>query len=243
MDSYTFDLHRIFLGDVPLLFFLEILLRTTILYFWTLIMIRLTGKRSLSELTAMELLLVIGLGSAVGDPMFYPDVPVLHGMAVISIVVLLHNVTVYLTNRVDRVQDFVIGTPTRLVVDGVIDLDGLEDTHMSRQELFMELRQDGIMHLGQLQRVYIEPDGKFSLYRFGEGNAQPGMPIVPPEKIEPSAVYKAGGQAPETAIYTCQNCARPEMYQKNDTFHSCPRCENETWVLASRSGVPDERVP
>ena len=53
MDGYSFDLQRIFLGDLPLLFFAEILLRTAILYTWTLIMIRFTGKRSLSELSRL----------------------------------------------------------------------------------------------------------------------------------------------------------------------------------------------
>lgn len=242
MDGYSFDLQRIFLGDLPLLFFAEILLRTAILYTWTLIMIRFTGKRSLSELTALELLLIIGLGSAVGDPMFYPDVPVLHGMAVITVVVLLHSLTVMLSNRYARLEDFVIGSPSRLVVDGVIDLEGLHGAQLSRQELFMELRQREIVHLGQLERVYVEPDGKFSIYRLGEGRVRPGMPIVPPEKIEPSAVYEVDGRVPHEAAYTCQNCARPELYHTGDTFHACPRCHHRAWVLASRSGVLDDRL-
>ena len=69
----TFDLHRIFLGDTSAWFLLEVIFRTTFMFVYTLILVRTTGKRGLGELSPFELLLVVALGSAVGDPMFYPD--------------------------------------------------------------------------------------------------------------------------------------------------------------------------
>ncbi len=81
-----FDLARMFLGDAPPLFFLEILVRTLLIYGYTIVLIRWIGGRGVAQLSMVELLLVITLGSAVGDVTFYPDVPLLHAMAVITIV-------------------------------------------------------------------------------------------------------------------------------------------------------------
>lgn len=235
--NYTFDLQRIFIGNLPLLFFAEIVLRTTIMYVWTLIMVRITGKRSMNELTAMELLLVIGLGSAVGDPMFYPNVPVLHGMAAISLVIGLHEATVALTNRSKTLHNFVVGTPGRIVVDGCIDLEGIKETGMSREELFMSLRQSSYAHLGQLQRVYIEPDGKFSMYPYKDGEIRPGLAIMPPSEFDSSAIYEAGGLVPKSGVYVCNTCGYPETYEQEAVFVQCPRCEGKYWEMAAYEGT------
>lgn len=235
--TYTFDLERIFIGNLPLLFFAEILLRTTILYVWTLVMLRITGKRSMSELTALELLLIIGLGSAVGDPMFYPNVPVLHGMAAISLVIGLHEATVALTNRAKSLHNFIVGVPVRIVVDGCIDLEGMKRSDMSREELFMSLRQSSYAHLGQLERVYVEPDGKFSSYPYNDNLIRPGLAIMPPNEIAASAVYECGGLAPKEGVYACTNCGQPEDYQKEEVLGTCPRCGKENWEMAAYEGT------
>ena len=80
-----FDLQRMFLGEQPLLFYAEILVRTLIIYAYTLVMIRWIGGRGVAQLSMVEFVLVIALGSAVGDAMFYPDVPLLAAMLVIAL--------------------------------------------------------------------------------------------------------------------------------------------------------------
>ena len=81
-----FDLQRMFFGMQPPLFYLEIAVRTLVIYAWGLLLLRWLGSRTIGQLSTVEFLLVIALGSAVGDPMFYPDVPVFYGMAVITVV-------------------------------------------------------------------------------------------------------------------------------------------------------------
>lgn len=68
----AFDLGRMLLGDDPPLFLAEILVRTLIIYGWTLLLLRWVGGRSIAQLSIIEFLLVIALGSAVGDALFYP---------------------------------------------------------------------------------------------------------------------------------------------------------------------------
>ena len=73
---------RMFLGDEPPLFLIEILFRTLVIYAYTFILLRWLGSRTIGQLSTIEFLLVIALGSAVGDAMFYPDVPLVHALLV-----------------------------------------------------------------------------------------------------------------------------------------------------------------
>jgi hypothetical protein len=95
--EYAFDLGRIFLGNLPWFYLAEVILRTTVMYLYALL--RLLGKRGMGQLAPFDFVIIIALGSAVGDPMFYPDVPVPHAMAVITVVVVLTRSVGFLTQR------------------------------------------------------------------------------------------------------------------------------------------------
>ena len=89
-----------FLGDEPPLFLLEIAIRTVIIYGYTLVLIRWIGSRSIAQLSLVEFLLVRSPSvSAVGDAMFYPEVPLVHCMVVITVVVLLDKALSFVGSR------------------------------------------------------------------------------------------------------------------------------------------------
>ena len=67
MDQITaFDWQRLFIGDEPPLFLLEIVFRIAVIWPWTMVLLRWIGGRSISQLSLVEFLLVIAPGSAVG---------------------------------------------------------------------------------------------------------------------------------------------------------------------------------
>jgi hypothetical protein len=70
MDAFkTFDFHRIFFGDLPYGFLLEIVFPTAVMYGYTIILLRLLGNRSMGQLSNLKLAIIICFRSAVGDPM------------------------------------------------------------------------------------------------------------------------------------------------------------------------------
>ena len=71
--SSGFDWKQLLLGSEECSFLPETILRTSIMFIVILIGLRLLGKRGVKQLSVFELVVIIGLGSAVGDPMFYKD--------------------------------------------------------------------------------------------------------------------------------------------------------------------------
>ncbi|MFC4638991.1 DUF421 domain-containing protein [Deinococcus hohokamensis] len=202
-ELVPFDLTRMFLGDLPPLFLLEIVVRTTLIFLWLIVLLRVTGKRSLAQLSTLELAIVIGLGSAAGDPMFYPEVPLLHAMLVLTLVVLLQRLTAHLVIRSETVETLLEGTPVELVRDGVIRLSALQATRLSHEDLFERLRGMGVRQLGEVQRAYFEQDGNITAFRH---DAEPpaGLAIVPPWDLEaPAALSPDLPQHERAACLTC----------------------------------------
>jgi uncharacterized membrane protein YcaP (DUF421 family) len=159
------EFDRIFFGDLSVELVLEIALRTTVMYLYTLGLVRVLGKRGLGQLSPFEMVIIVALGSAVGDPMFYSDVPLFHGIVVITVVVGLERLLVKVTERNQRIERLIESEPVLLVSDGNLLTDALDLEDLSEAEVFMGLRENGIEFLGEVRRAYIEPSGKISVFR------------------------------------------------------------------------------
>jgi uncharacterized membrane protein YcaP (DUF421 family) len=232
--THSFDLYRIFIGDQPLTFLVEILFRTAVMYLYVLLVLRLLGKRGMGQLSPFEFTIIIALGSAVGDPMFYPEVPLLHCLAVVTVVVAMTRFVTYLSNRSEAVEDFLEGQPCSIVTDGELDIKAIDGERFSREELFMLLRERNVSQLGQVRQAYLEPSGAISTFRAQDDQCKPGLPIIPPfDEWTPAQEFAVTGAAREPgALYACWKCGHVEKGNSPDSSAQCARCDGEHWTLA-----------
>lgn len=227
-EIVPFDLTRMFLGDTSPLFLLEIAFRTGLMFLWLVFLLRITGKRGLAQLSPLELAIVIGLGSAAGDPMFYPGVPLLHAMLVLALVVAFQRLLSFLVIRSESVETFIEGVPVELVRGGVICTRALAQANLSREDLFERLRAQGVRQLGQVQRVYFEQDGALSVFLHGQG-APAGLPIVPPWDLELPPTVPAGTL--HSGELACTSCGT--LQRSGGPLPPCPQCASPTWTPAT----------
>lgn len=174
-----FDLQKMLIGDLPWTFTFEIVVRTMIMYLFTVLVVRLMGKRGMGQIAPFEFVIIVALGSAVGDPMFYPDVPLLHAMVVLTTIVVLHRGLAWVTEGHEQMERFVEGAPARVIADGRILTESLDHEEVSRSELFSLLRQEGIEHLGEVRLGYLETSGRLSVFRLPDKEIRQGLSTLP----------------------------------------------------------------
>src|SRR5688500_7723527 len=118
-----FDWKKLLLGDEEWSFLPETVLRTFIMFLVILTALRLLGKRGVKQLSVFELVVIIGLGSAAGDPMFYKDVGILPALIVFIIVVSLYSLVTYLIGKNKKFETLVEGKSVTLIRNGVFLID------------------------------------------------------------------------------------------------------------------------
>jgi uncharacterized membrane protein YcaP (DUF421 family) len=171
------DWRRILFGQAPAEFLLEALMRTLIIYVAMLIVLRLLGKRMNGQITITELAVIITLGAIVALPMQVPDRGILPGIVLLVVVMLLQRGVTGWGVRNPRVEKIIQGEMSLLVRDGVLQLNALKDARILRDQLFAQLRDKAIEHLGQVERVYLEGCGVFSVFR--REQPVPGLSVLP----------------------------------------------------------------
>ncbi len=235
MEVEAFDLERMFLGDMDAIFLLEIVFRTVFMYGFALLLIRALGKRGLGQIAPFEFVIIIALGSAVGDPMFSADVPLLHSMVVVSLVVVMNQTLSRATQNNRKLEAYVQSYPACLVKDGRLEVETLARERISRDEVFSAMRLAGAEHLGQVKRAYLEPNGQFSAFLGNADEVRPGLSLCTPGDEARDNPLGAGAVAPEEGDYACAHCGHSDPLKAGDAVSPCPSCGDTIWEPAMTS--------
>src|SRR5690606_15590927 len=111
----------------------------------------------------------------------------------------------FIADRSASAEHLIDGSPKEAIRDGVVKPAFLNTSTLSRSELFQQLRERGVEHLGQVASAYLETDGGLTVFIAAE--ARPGLPIVPPWEIAAPVEARPGrGGGP----VVCRRCGKPE---------------------------------
>jgi uncharacterized membrane protein YcaP (DUF421 family) len=144
--------------------FVQISLRGAIVMIFTLIIIRLGDKRSLSKKSAFDAALLIILASVLarainGSAAFFPT---LGGSAVI---VGLHRLMAYFSCKSDGFRRLLKGTPNELVRDGAFLRQNMARDHVAQEDVCEDLRLDGEEELAKVKVARLECSGDISFIK------------------------------------------------------------------------------
>lgn len=163
-DFRPFDWDRLLLGLQPHLYLLEVAFKCVVVFCLLILVMRLIGKRGQKSLSPMQQMLMIALGSAAGDALLYPMVPLAYAALILVGITVLTIGLENLGKRSRHVRDYVESRPRLLVVDGVIDRDAMSKERTTQRELYAELRTKGARSLAQVQYAILEVTGDISVF-------------------------------------------------------------------------------
>ena len=223
-ESVTpFDWQRLWWpGEHTPLYALEVVVRCVATYLMLLACLRITGRRSVKQLSLFELSIVIGLGSIAGDTMFYPEVPLSHAVIVFGVVMGLYWLFNYLTEIFPKFSDWMEGKDVLLLHHGRLHWNNFREQNLTHKELFGELRQQQVEHLGQVKAVYSEATGELSVFFYEDAEVRPGLSILPEELAQARETIDAAGP------HACTTCGHVATLPLTAAF-ACPVCRAGRW--------------
>ncbi|MCJ7637701.1 MAG: hypothetical protein MUO21_09460, partial [Nitrososphaeraceae archaeon] len=100
---------------------LAVTFRTAIVTLLIVFVIKWLGNKGLGQLSSIELIIILGLGNAVSEPMLNPtEVSIPQGFTVIIIAIAIFKMYDYLTTKYKKFSKVIVAKPILLVKDGKI---------------------------------------------------------------------------------------------------------------------------
>jgi uncharacterized membrane protein YcaP (DUF421 family) len=147
---------------------LEVIMRTTIIALVAFVVIRIRGRKQLAQLTLFDILIVIALGSAVGDVMIYPEeiVSLLRStVAIITLAVLIHLCEYLICRAPKKITRIIYGDSTIIIKNGKLIKKNFLKANLTEDQLKSKLREKNIQYYSEAKIVRLEPDGELSVQR------------------------------------------------------------------------------
>ena len=137
--------------------------KTTVVYLFLVVGLRLLGKRELGQMTIYDLVLLIVLANAVQNAMVGNDSSL--GGGIISAVTLLviNRLFNFVLSRSPKLEHLMVGEPTLIVNDGVIIENRLRREGVTHEQLMAALREHGLDDLNDVHLAILEVDGTISV--------------------------------------------------------------------------------
>lgn len=144
----------------------SVILRTLIVTLLVLTIIRWLGNKGIGQLNSFELLIIIGIGSIIGDPMVYTEeISIPQAISAVVIIVVIFKGIDYVTSRSKRFTRILVAQPVQLVKDGKYVVSGLKKARISDDEFKSLMRLNGIKKLEEVKESYLEMNGQVSFIR------------------------------------------------------------------------------
>lgn len=139
-----------------------IVARIAFTYVFLLVVVRLTGKRTIREGTPFDFLVALMLGDF-PDDVIWGEVPVVQGVVAIGAVMTLHLAVSYASCRSAWFDRLLGAAPDLLLRGGVSDRRGLRRARMNESDLDAELRRAGHASRADITEANLEATGEISI--------------------------------------------------------------------------------
>ncbi|XZF16342.1 DUF421 domain-containing protein [Chitinophagaceae bacterium MMS25-I14] len=217
---------NIWMGSNNWDFLPEVILRSLIMFVIVVISMRILGKRGVMQLSVFELVILLILGSAAGDPMLYKEVGILPACLVLLFVVALYRAVIFVLSRNRRFEVLIKGRPQFIIKEGEICIDSFRKQPLAFDELYGELRLQHVSHLGQIRYAVIETSGEISVFFYSISDVRYGLPILPGSFDGKICEVKKPGE------YSCVYCGHSTYFTAPAGF-TCSVCQHHYCIASS----------
>lgn len=140
-----------------------VVLSTVAIYLFLIAGFRLVGRRQLGQLTVVDLVIIVIMGSAVETAMIHGDVGLGSGIVCAATLLATNRLIAVLASRSRRFRRLVSGGPVLLVHYGQIVEEHLRKVGLTAEDLEAAIRGRGCASLTDVKFAVMEEDGEITV--------------------------------------------------------------------------------
>ena len=147
----------------PAIPYLNLVVRAFVVYFAIVLLLRVSGKRQLGQMSGPEFVAILLISNAVQNSMNGGDNSLTGGLVLASVLIFLSWAVEGLNYYSPTMSRIFEGSPTVLMVRGKMIDKNLRRERLTHKELRVLLRKQGIHDLAAIESAILESDGTLSI--------------------------------------------------------------------------------
>jgi uncharacterized membrane protein YcaP (DUF421 family) len=148
---------------------MDIVIRASVMFALLFGLLRLMGKRELGQMTPFELVMLVVLGDLIQQGITHNDFSLTGATLAIATFAFWATVLGWVSYRWPRAERAIEGEPRVLIRDGAWIEANMKRDRLTRRELESEMRLAGIACVRDIAWAILEPEGRISFIKRGDG--------------------------------------------------------------------------
>ncbi|WP_422055908.1 DUF421 domain-containing protein [Sphingomonas sp.] len=148
---------------------MDIVIRASVMFAILFGLLRLMGKRELGQMTPFELVMLVVLGDLIQQGVTHNDFSLTGATLAIATFAFWASVLGWVSYRWPRAERAIEGEPRVLIRDGALIEANMKRDRLTRRELESEMRLAGIASVRDVAWAILEPEGRISFIKRGDG--------------------------------------------------------------------------
>ena len=141
----------------------EVVLRTAVVYLFLVVVLRISGKREVGQLSVLELVVILVISDAVQNSMVGENTTLWGGLVAVLTLLGLDCALKWAVGRSRRLRGVVEGEPRLLVRDGKLLEKALREEGVDAEEVRRAVRRQGLARVEDVRLAVLETDGTISV--------------------------------------------------------------------------------
>lgn len=146
----------------------NLMLRGAVVFLSVLLLLRISGKRQLGQMSASEFVAILLISNAVQNSMNGGDNSLVGGLVLAIVLIALSWLVSWLTYRSVFLSSVFEGTPTLLIHNSRLVRANLRKEKLNNSDLKVLLRKQGIHDFATVKTAILEADGTLSVTKINE---------------------------------------------------------------------------
>ncbi|MBZ5202854.1 DUF421 domain-containing protein [Planomicrobium chinense] len=157
--------------EITLQSFIRIATVGTLAYIGLIILLRISRKRTLSQLNMFDFVITVAFGSVLSTILLNSNTSLLEGLLAFALLVLFQFIITFLSVRSKLFSQMIKAEPTLLFQEGQFYRTAMKTERVTEDEMLQSVRKQGIGTLEEVKAIVLETDGTLSIIKNTAGDA------------------------------------------------------------------------
>lgn len=147
---------------------IQLIFFALVTYVTIIIIIRISGKRTLSKLNAFDFIVTVCLGSIMASTITDSSMPISRGLISFAALVFFQFVISKLMVKSDTAKNIILFEPALLYYEGTFNTKTMNKERISKREIYSIIRQNGFEAIDNIKAVVLETEGSISIIPYSD---------------------------------------------------------------------------
>ena len=167
--------------------YLNIIIKTFILYFFLIITLKIMGKREIGELSLFDVAVIFIISEILSISISNPSKSILVSIIPILVIVILEILISRICYKSEKIRNLIYGKPEIIIINGKLNLELMNKERYNINDLINQLHEQNIYSPSEVKFAVLETNGKITVLKKGSNIKWP-EPIIKDGKLKTDVV-------------------------------------------------------